>query len=55
MKNVDSVELISRYEVVESSSPYDGSKALEKKQWRAVRGVAGIVILIVLIPLMLFI
>jgi len=54
MKNVDSVELISRYEVVESSSPYDGSKTLEEKQWRVVRGVAGFVVLIVLIPLMLF-
>ena len=54
MKNVDSVELISRYEVVESSSPYDGSQALEKKQKRVVRGVAGFVVLIVLIPLMLF-
>ena len=55
LKDIDRIELISRYEVVESSSPYNGSKALEEKQWRAVRGVAGIVILIVLIPLMLFI
>jgi len=54
MKNVNSVELIGHYEVVKSSSPYDGSQALENKQIKVVRGVTGAVILLLLIPLMLF-